>query len=139
MSRIILLVTIILSLFYIIGEHLFTNSYFTDFGVGPINYVKPGYSDEQLADAIYRAEGGAKAQYLYGIRSVHYADEAEARKICLNTIRNQRHRHGQGACPDSVRGSSHDYLTCLWHRYCPPSAHELNRHWLKNVKHFLGE
>lgn len=45
------------------------------------------YTNEQIANAIYQAEGGKG--YDYGIKSVSYKDEAEARQICLNTIRNQ--------------------------------------------------
>lgn len=46
------------------------------------------WTDTQIVEAIYRAEGGVKAQYLYGIRSVRYNTSAEARKICLNSVRN---------------------------------------------------
>ena len=49
-------------------------------------------ADENLADAIFKAEGGYKATYLYGIVSVPYKDEAEARQICINTINNNKKR-----------------------------------------------
>lgn len=88
------------------------------------------FTDTQLCNAIFLAEGGYKAQYLYGIRSVHYKDETEARKICLNTIRNNRKRFLN-------QTKYKDYLEFLANRYCPVSAHPLNKNWLKNVKYFL--
>ena len=94
------------------------------------------YADEidfdRLVGAIYRAEGGEKAQYLYGIRSVGYDNKAEARQICLNTVRNQMKRHNNHTC-------NLTYLECLAKRYCPVGADNdpkgLNRHWLRNVKY----
>ena len=91
-----------------------------------------GYSDNELVNAIYRAEGGAKAQYLYGIRSVKYKDTQEARQICLNTIRNNRKRFAN-------QTKYKDYLEFLASRYCPVSAHKLNQYWLSNVQYFLDK
>ena len=92
------------------------------------------YTDQDLADAIFKAEGGHKARFLYGIVSIRYKDEAEARKICLNTIRNQHIRHLKHNC-------GKDFLTCLRDRYCPLNAKNdpkgLNKNWLKNVKFYL--
>lgn len=88
------------------------------------------YTDEDLANAIYLAEGGKG--YNYGIKSVKFKDEADAQRICLNTIKNQRKRHALHNC-------GRDYLTCLWFRYCPPTAHKLNKNWLKNVRYFLNK
>ena len=90
--------------------------------------------DNQIVNAIFKAEGGYKADYLYGIRSVKYKDIAEARQICLNTVRNQRRRHFKHKC-------DRNYLECLSARYAPLNAKNdpkgLNRNWLKNVKFFL--
>lgn len=92
------------------------------------------YTDEQIVNAIFQAEGGYKATYLYGIRSVSYKDEAEARQICLNTIRNNRKRFAN-------QTKYEDYLEFLASRYCPVGAKNdpngLNQHWLRNVKWFL--
>lgn len=90
------------------------------------------WTDDQIANAIFKAEGGYKAQYLYGIRSVKYRNETDARRICLNTIRNQRKRHAEHDCGLT-------YLECLSNRYCPVSAHPLNAHWLSNVIFFLNQ
>ncbi len=94
------------------------------------------WSDSELCQAIFQAEGGLKAQYAYGIRSVRYKDLAEARRICLNTIHNQRIRHNKHSCGLS-------YLECLANRYCPTKGklskaeHKLNKNWIKLVTYFL--
>lgn len=82
------------------------------------------YSDSQIADAIYRAEGGANTKYPYGIRSIDtHGDTAYARQICLNTIRNNRARwDGRG-----------DYVDFLAGRYCPIDKHN----WARMVKCIL--
>lgn len=83
---------------------------------------------EKLADAINRAENSTK--YPYGIKSINtHGDEVYARRICINTIKNNIKRY-------EASDKSVDYITFLGNRYCPPTAHSLNRHWVKNVKHF---
>lgn len=94
------------------------------------------YTDEQIVEAIYKAEGGAGADYLYGIRSVRYEDAAEARRICFNTVRNNRRRYKEYG-----RKNYATFLEFLASRYAPVGAENdprgLNRNWLKNVKFFL--
>lgn len=91
-----------------------------------------GFSDAQIADAIYKAENSVK--YPYGIKSIDTKGNKEyARRICLNTIRNHRKRHMAHKC-------NMDFITCLGNRYCPlsiKSEYALNRNWVKNVKHYL--
>lgn len=85
-------------------------------------------SAERLADAIYKAEGGAKARKPYGILSVPVANEADARRVCLNTIRNNWKRWEDG-------GRSGTYVSFLADRYCPPSVDKVgNANWKKNVE-----
>lgn len=82
---------------------------------------------DTLADAIYRAEGGAKARVPYGILSVKVANEAEARRVCENTIRNNWKRW-------QAAGSKGRFVDFLADRYCPPSADRAgNRNWKNNV------
>ena len=92
------------------------------------------WTNTEIVNAIYLAEGGGDAQYLYGIRSVKYDSPEEARQICLNTIRNQRVRHEAHVCNLS-------FIECLAKRYCPVGASNdpkgLNQYWLKNVTYFL--
>lgn len=89
------------------------------------------YTDEQIVNAIYKAEGGDKAQYPYGIRSIKTDNP---RQVCFNTVRNQRERHRKHSCGLT-------YIECLANRYCPIGAKNdprgLNKNWLKNVKFFL--
>lgn len=95
------------------------------------------YTDTEIVNAIFLAEGGEKATYKYGIRSVKYKDEAEARQICYNTVRNNRKRYADYGYKEYP-----DYLSFLQSRYAPTKNCDndpkgLNRHWLKNVKYFL--
>ena len=69
-------------------------------------------SDEQIADAIYRIEGGARAKAPYGILSLKVSSPAMARQICLRTIANNRTRW-------LAAGRPGDYLDFLADRYCP--------------------
>jgi hypothetical protein len=91
-------------------------------GTLPEDYVN------KVADAIYKAEGGRKARVPYGILSVKVADEAEARRVCLNTIRNNYRRWEKAGKP----GLFLDYLGNV---YCPASADPVgNKNWRANVK-----
>jgi len=91
---------------------------------------------DRIVDAIYRAEGGAKAQYLYGIRSVKYKDAEEARRICYNTVRNNWGRWEKS-------GQQVEYLVFLANRYAPIGAENdpkgLNNNWLRNVRFYLNK
>lgn len=89
------------------------------------------YDPVMTCDAIFHAEGGSHATYLYGIRSVRYKDVAEARHICIRTVKHARlDWNGHG-----------DFLEFLSCRYapigCANDPHGLNRHWLKNVRYWL--
>ena len=96
------------------------------------------YTDTQIVNAIFVIEGGYKADYLYGIRSVSYKDEAEARQICFNTVRNNRKRFA-----DYGHKEYPDFLSFLASRYAPLNVkndpHNLNNHWLKNLKFILNK
>jgi len=92
------------------------------------------FSDNELADAIYKTEGGDKAKVPYGILSIKVGSVQEARRICLNTIRNNRIRFAN-------QDKFTDYIEFLGSRYCPVGADNdpqgLNKNWVKNVKYFL--
>jgi hypothetical protein len=88
------------------------------------------YTDEQVCDAIYIAEGGANTNHPYGILA-HYKHTAP-RQACLNTVAHARRDwNGQG-----------DFLSFLAARYAPIGASNdpqgLNRHWLSNVTRILN-
>jgi hypothetical protein len=82
-----------------------------------------------LADAIYKAEGGSKTKYPYGIMAKY--KHTSPRKACINTINHaKRDWNGKG-----------DFIKFLSKRYCPIGAKNdprgLNRNWVKNVKNYL--
>jgi hypothetical protein len=91
---------------------------------------------ERIADAIYVAEGGAKAKKPYGILSVKVANAQEARQVAINTVRNNWKRWHDAGRPG-------DYIEFLAKRYAPlgvandPSG--LNKNWLKNVRAGLAK
>lgn len=88
-------------------------------------------TDEQIVNAIYLAEGGNRATFAYGIRSIKYTTKSDARQICFNSVRNGRKRWIKA-------GKPYDLITFIGLRYCPPKAHKLNSNWVKNVKYFLA-
>ena len=93
------------------------------------------YSNDQIANAIYKAEGGEKTKYPYGVKSINTnGDEKYARQICLNSIRNSRKRWIDA-------GKSDDFIIFMSRRYAPIGAENdpggLNKFWIKNVKWFL--
>lgn len=96
----------------------------------------PQSEAEKIADAIYKAEGGAKAKKPYGILSVKVSSEAEARRVAINTIKNNWKRWQEAGRPG-------EYLAFLARRYAPIGAANdptaLNRNWLKNVKALLDK
>jgi len=90
-------------------------------------------TDDQIADAIYRVEGGARARVPYGILSIPVRDAAHARKICLNTIKNNRVRWIKAGQPGS-------YLDYLADKYCPRSADPIgNKNWKVNIRRLVKE
>ena len=96
------------------------------------------YTLDQWADAIYLAEGGASADYLYGIRSVKYKDKAEARAICIRTVERTLYSRRAQRCK-----AGESDIDCLSRRYAPIGSGNdpggLNRHWAKNVLYFLNK
>lgn len=93
------------------------------------------FTYDELADAIYHAEGGTGASVPYGIfyDGCTWDDPDLCRKICLNTIRNNTGRF-------TAQYEYKDYLDFLASRYCPVGSETDNgtcRFWKKNVKWFL--
>jgi len=91
------------------------------------------WKPEAIADAIYRAEGGSKTRWPYGVKSVKTNGEAHARRVCLNTIDRAA---GEWKIHGRVRHGC--FIKYLSLRYCPPSLDpDGNRNWVKNVLWFL--
>lgn len=93
----------------------------------------------RVADAIWRAEGGDKTKWPYGVKSVHTTNP---RQVCLNTIRHAWHDWvgRQVALPDthSLTPLNRAFIYFLADRYCPPSDDRIgNQRWKKNVTSIL--
>jgi hypothetical protein len=93
------------------------------------------YSDEQIVNAIYIAEGGKNAAYPYGIKSVACQSQESCRKICANTVRHNRQRYSKYEKRRTV-----SFVVFLGNRYCPitgnhlsASERKLNKNWIRNV------
>ena len=109
-----------------------------------LNIANFGYSadwtDKEIVEAVFLAEGGYRATYLFGIRSVKYDSFQEAEKICYNTVRNNRKRY-----KDYGYKEYDTYLEFLASRYAPTTGNiterekDLNRYWLPNVLYFLNK
>ena len=98
-----------------------------------------GYTVNQYVEAIFLAEGGERAEYPYGIRSIKCSTKSECRRICYNTVRNNRDRFRR-------QKVYKDFLSFLGSRYCPttgnalsPMESKLNKNWQKNVRYFLAK
>lgn len=94
----------------------------------------PPAEAERLADAIFHCEGGDRAKVPYGILSVKVSGKEEARRVCLNTIKNNFKRW-------QAAGAQGSYLEFLARRYAPIGASNdpkaLNQNWLRNVRAHL--
>ena len=97
-----------------------------------------GYTITEYVRAIYAAEGGEKAQYPYGIRSVHCGTIQECERVARNTVKNNIKRYN-----DYGRNQFVSYIEFLGSRYCPTQGKlstrekEVNKFWISNVKFHL--
>lgn len=86
----------------------------------------------RVADSIYVVEGGKRAKVPYGILSVRVKSEADARRVCINTARNNWLRW-------QAAGRPGEYLDFLADRYCPPAADPRgNANWKRNIRAVMG-
>jgi hypothetical protein len=87
-----------------------------------------------LADAIYKAEGGAKTRHPYGILKKY--KKTTPRQACINTIKSNLKRY-------RASRSNEDFISFMSRSYCPIGAKNdptgLNRHWVKNVSYFYAK
>lgn len=101
--------------------------------------VQTAWNDSQIVNAIYLAEGGKNAKYPYGIKSISCKSQETCRKICQNTVSNNRKRYSR------LQGRGNQtYIEFLGSRYCPVKGVSLsnaerllNKNWVKNVNWFL--
>lgn len=99
--------------------------------------VEAAWTDNQIATAIYYAEGGKHARYPYGIRSRRCAGSTECHQICLTTVKRNRQRFANYG-----HKNASDFITFLGSRYCPVGAsndkNDLNKNWINNVTWYLN-
>lgn len=84
-----------------------------------------------MADIIKRVENSSRFRYGIILPSRRQLSEAEARRICINTIRNNHARWVKAGKPG-------DWIVYLGRQYCPPSVDPVgHRRWVRNVKRLL--
>lgn len=84
-----------------------------------------------LADAVYKAEGGDRASVPYGlIYSSWCMDEPGWCRYYAKEILRIHYDRWLDA------GRPGDWLVYVGSRYAPPAVHQLNTHWVKNVRSF---
>ena len=87
------------------------------------------YSNEELANAIYKAENSKS--HPYGILT-HYKTTTP-RQACINTIKSSKKRF-------ALQTKEKDFIHFLSLTYCPigcDNDNGTNKFWVKNVKWFL--
>lgn len=100
---------------------------------------EPNY--EVMANAVYRAEGGVKTKWPYGIMSEQVkGDTDKARRWSINTARNNFKRWSDaggkwdGKPSEGKVGEPIPYYVYLARKYTPPSADPAgHKNWLANV------
>lgn len=99
--------------------------------------TEPDYN--RLVDAIFPSEGGEKTKHVYGIKSVKVKDQDEARRVALNTVRNnfQRWQDAGGKWKD---GKPVTYFEYLAKKFVPPEVDPVgHKNWLINVPAFYNK
>ncbi len=81
---------------------------------------------EKLADIIYIIEGKELARQPYGIESIECDNEQACRRICINSIRNNKRRWIEAEKPEG-------FLKFMAQRYCPPRQ----KRWVRMIKFYL--
>ena len=96
-----------------------------------IGTEEPDY--EIMADAMYKAEGGDKTKFPYGVMAVKVKDIDEARRVAINTARNNFKRWKAAGQPGT-------YLEFMADRYTPPTADPVgNYNWKVNVPEIYNQ
>jgi hypothetical protein len=84
-----------------------------------------------FADTVYRIEGGKKAKKPYGILTIPVKDEQSARKVCINTIKNNYKRW-------NAAGRTNCFIDFFANRWCPSSSDYVgNKNWKVNAHKIL--
>lgn len=102
--------------------------------------IVKGYSNEQICNAIEKAENGnnKNPKYPYGIHSVKCESKEACRQVCINTVRNNRKRYAANEDNGKIT-----FIEFLGSRFCPTtgklskSESKPNVNWVRNVNFFL--
>ena len=83
------------------------------------------------------AEGGENASVPYGLVNSRWCmkEEGWCRYYAKEILRIQANR----CFGDNDFMVIHDLIECIGRQYAPPSAHHLNRNWVKNVTYFYNK
>ena len=83
----------------------------------------------QVANAIYRVEGGSHTHFPYGILSIH---TQHPRQVCINTIAHAAREYHIVKC-------DRYFIYVLAERYCPKECDaQGNVNWSKNMIQILN-
>ena len=89
--------------------------------------------ESDFLDAIYLAEGGARARVPYGVLSVTVRSKAQAREVAARVVRRE------WAVYSALHGRREDFATHFARRWAPLGASNdptgLNRHLAGNIRH----
>ena len=93
----------------------------------------------RLADSIYLAEGGNKTNYPYGVKSIKCknGENGGCRVVTIRSIKNNIKRYNKQL--SGKAGDIKGFIIHMGKRWCPPSAHKLNVHWVKNVHYYMNK
>jgi hypothetical protein len=98
-----------------------------------VNAACPPGFPEKMADVIYKAEGGSKTKWPYGVKSVKVKDAAEARRVTINSVKNNWRRWEKAGKPGG-------FIPFMAARWCPVAADPVgNKNWTANVTRLMGK
>lgn len=94
--------------------------------------AQAGLDAERMADCIYQAEGRAKTRHPYGVLSVRTANHAEARQVCIRSIKNNWTRWQKAGRPG-------DFVAFMAARWVPASVDPVgHRNWIANMRRLMA-
>lgn len=94
------------------------------------------YSVKEICQAIYFAEGGAKACQPYGIKGVHCGTRSNCERRCKKIVKRVRNR-----IKNTKDAGFNEYLQALQSVYCPSGSGAESKgcdNWQANVRYFLS-
>lgn len=88
---------------------------------------------QRMATVIWTVEGGKNTRFPYGIKSISVKDEADARRICINSIKNNWKRWNTANRPCG-------FVDWMANRWCPIKSDPVgHKNWVQNVTKLVGK